>query len=105
MNLEHFYVYLYGGLRREHVPLDQVMQIIADTREDYVVMLRHAHQRDELGGLGLMYGVAVKTETWDNWQAKVALAKMERSSFTVAPPKRLPNLVISNYRLPNIMGI
>lgn len=104
MSHDHYYIYLFGTLRHEHCTLDTIMECLAQNPE-HVFFLKHADQRDEISGIGLMYGVEVHTDTWNNRLARRALALTTPSGFSVAPVKRLPHLVVSNYRLPNLMGI
>lgn len=106
MSHDHYYIYLYGTLRHEHCTLDTIMKYLA-LNPDHVFFLKHADQRDEIGGIGLMYGVEVHTDTWNNRLARraLALAYPPEFNFNVVPVKRLPHLVVSNYRLPNLMGI
>lgn len=99
MNHDHYYVYSFGTLRMKDVPLDEVARKAAYA-EDHIILLKHADQLDEIRGMSLMYGVELKVDTFANW--------MECNRFrktTGSLPKRLPGLVISNYHLPNIMGL
>ena len=99
MNYEHFYVYSYGRLQEESVPLDTIARM-ATYQPDHIILLKHYDQLDEIRGMSLMYGVELKVDTFANW--------MECNRFrktTGSLPKRLPGLVISNYHLPNITGI
>lgn len=97
MNHDHYYVYAYGSVRERDVPLDDVVSKAAYA-EDHIILLKHADQLDEVRGLSLMYGIELKVDTLTNWK--------ECNRYRdVTGGKRLPNLVFSNYMLPNIMGI
>lgn len=100
MNKEHFYVYLYGSIRELDVSLDDIAKKAAYT-PDHLILMKHHEQLDEIRGLSLMYGVELKVDTWKNW--------LECNRYRDVTPgltrKRLPALVMSNYRLPNIMGM
>lgn len=108
MQTDHYYVYLYGSLRKENVSLDEIMKI-AGYNTEHMFFLKHHDQLAEMGGIGLMYGVELKLDTFKNWQECSRFMNMEAppgfQSIPVHRRKRLPNLVISNYLLPNIMGI
>lgn len=108
MQTDHYYIYLYGGLRHKHCTLDVIMDYLRDN-SDHMFFLKHHDQLAEMGGIGLMYGVELKLDTFKNWQECSRFMNMEAppgfQSIPVHRRKRLPNLVISNYRLPNIMGI
>lgn len=99
MNHEHYYVYTFGSLRMKDVTLDEVAKRAAH-QPDHIILLKHADQLDEVRGLSLMYGVELKVDTLTNWK------ECNRyRDVTGGKRKRLPNLVFSNYMLPNIMGI
>lgn len=99
MNHDHYYIYLYGSIREENVSLDDIAKKAA-YQPDHLILLKHADQLDEVRGLSLMYGVELKVDTLTNW--KVCNKYLE---VIGGKRKRLPNLVFSNYMLPNIMGI
>lgn len=99
MNHDHYYVYLYGSVREWDVSLDEIAKKAAYT-PDHIILMKHYDQLDEIRGMSLMYGVELKVDTFANW--------MECNRFrktTGSLPKRLPGLVMSNYHLPNIMGL
>lgn len=99
MNLDHFYVYSFGTLRLRDVTLDDVAKRAA-YQPDHIILLKHADQLDEVRGLSLMYGVELKVDTFTNWK------ECNRyRDIAGGKRKRLPGLVISNYHLPNIMGL
>lgn len=108
MQTDYYYIYLYGSLKHVDSTLDSVMTYMR-LNPDHIFFLKHYDQIEEMGGIGLMYGMELKLDTFKNWQ--------ECSKFMDSKPlpgfrdlpvtkrKRLPPLVISNYRLPNIVGI
>lgn len=100
MDLDHFYVYLYGSLREEHVSLDDIAKKAVYT-PDHLIFMKHHDQLDELRGLSLMYGVELKVDTFTNWRE----CNRYRDIAPGLQRKRLPHPVMSNYRLPNIIGI
>ena len=108
MQQDHYYVYLFGNLVRDMATLDTVMTYLR-LNPDHMFFLKHADQFDEMGGLGLMYGVEPKLDTFKNWQECSRFMNQEApagfQSIPVHRRKRLPHLVVSNYRLPNILGI
>lgn len=99
MNYEHFYVYTFGTIRMRDITLDEVAKKAAYA-EDHIILLKHADQLDEVRGLSLMYGVELKVDTFTNWKEC-----SRYRDIAGGKRKRLPNLVFSNYMLPNIMGI
>lgn len=99
MNHDHYYVYTFGTIRMKDVTLDEVAKKAAYA-EDHIILLKHADQLDEVRGLSLMYGIELKVDTFTNWK------ECNRyRDVTGGKRKRLPNLVFSNYILPNIKGI
>lgn len=100
MNHDHYYVYKYGTVREWDVPLDEIVKK-AVYAEDYIILLKHHDQLDELRGLSLMYGVELKVDTFTNWMECNRFRKLQKE----VKAKRLPSVVFSNYRLPNIMGL
>ena len=100
MNHDHYYVYLYGSIRELDVSLDGIAKKAAYA-PDHLILMKHHEQLDEMRGLSLMYGVELKVDTWKNWQECNRFRKFQKG----AKPIRLPALVMSNYRLPNIMGM
>lgn len=100
MNHDHYYVYKYGTVREWDVPLDEIVKK-AVYAEDYIILLKHYDQLDEMRGLSLMYGVDLKVDTFTNWMECNRYIQLTRGTT----PKRLPSVVFSNYRLPNIMGL
>lgn len=106
MQTDHYYVYLYGSLRKENVSLDEIMKIAGYSTE-HMFFLKHHDQLDEMGGIGLMYGVELKLDTFKNWQecSRFLEGKPMPGFVASLTKKRLPGTVLSNYRLPNIMGI
>lgn len=100
MNHDHYYIYLYGSIREENVSLDDIAKKAA-YQPDHLILLKHADQLDEVRGLSLMYGVELKVDTLNNWKECNRFREITQG----LQRKRLPGLVMSNYRLPNIMGI
>lgn len=101
---ELFHVYTFGSPYKQGLSLDQVMKHVSEAKE-HILFLKHPEQLDEIGGLSLMYGVQINAMTWNNWLALRAFHGANYPGFSVAPRKRLPNLVLSNYGLPNLMGM
>lgn len=106
MQTEHYYIYLYGSLKHKNVDLDTIMTYLRANPDEHIFFLRHADQVDEMGGLGLMYGVQVHAMTWKDWLTLVQLYRIQNpfNSGSVHR-KRLPHLIVSNYVLPNLMGM
>lgn len=100
MDLDHFYVYVFGSLREEQVTLDDIAKKAAYT-PDHIILMKHHDQLDLMRGLSLMYGVQFKVDTLTNWRE----CNRYRDVIQGLKHKRLPGLVMSNYRLPNIMGM
>lgn len=99
MNHDHYLIYTLGSIRMKDVTLDEVAERAAK-QEDHIILLKHADQLDEVRGLSLMYGVELKVDTLTNWKECNRYREVAGGKR-----KRLPNLVFSNYMLPNILGI